>query len=282
MTGTHAASTVAALQGKAVSATAPTDQQVLKYDAASSSWEPAADDQLGRQRHPREHGRGPLRRSDHDERHHRHRPRRRHQRDARHPVADRHHVGQRPHGGGLTRGGNLDLALASRPRAARRHRRPDRALGTVGIANGGTGITTAPTAADEFLRANAAGTGWTVGAITAADLPNLSGTYVDLVSDQTIAGTKTFANIINGNIAGNAHTVSNGVYTTNSYANPSGSPRSTAAKISAPSPTPSAPPPRCRSPAASLATSPAARTRPRWRGCAARRCGTRRRAISRC
>jgi hypothetical protein len=43
---------------------------------------------------------------------------------------------------------------------------------------------------------------------------------VKLTGTQTIAGTKTFSSTITGSITGNAGTVTNGVYTTGSYANP--------------------------------------------------------------
>jgi hypothetical protein len=45
--------------------------------------------------------------------------------------------------------------------------------------------------------------------------------FVDLVSNQTIAGVKTFSSTIQGSISGNAGTVTNGVYTDGSYVNPS-------------------------------------------------------------
>lgn len=44
---------------------------------------------------------------------------------------------------------------------------------------------------------------------------------VNLTGDQTIAGTKTFSSTISGSISGNAGTVTNGLYSTGSYANPS-------------------------------------------------------------
>ncbi|MGE4512814.1 MAG: beta strand repeat-containing protein [Chryseobacterium sp.] len=43
LTGTAAAPTVAKIQNKAVSSTAPTNGQVLKYNTTTSAWEPAAD-----------------------------------------------------------------------------------------------------------------------------------------------------------------------------------------------------------------------------------------------
>jgi hypothetical protein len=44
---------------------------------------------------------------------------------------------------------------------------------------------------------------------------------VKLTGDQTIGGTKTFSSTITGSISGNAGTVTNGVVTTGSYADPS-------------------------------------------------------------
>jgi len=43
---------------------------------------------------------------------------------------------------------------------------------------------------------------------------------VKLTGDQTVAGTKTFSSTITGSISGNAGTVTNGIYTTGSYADP--------------------------------------------------------------
>ena len=43
VTGTQGATTVGKLQGRAVSATAPTNGQVLKYNTTNSAWEPAAE-----------------------------------------------------------------------------------------------------------------------------------------------------------------------------------------------------------------------------------------------
>ena len=60
--------------------------------------------------------------------------------------------------------------------------------GTVAIANGGTGSTTQ--------------------------------NFVDLTTPQTVGGTKTFSSTITGSINGNAGTVTNGLYTTGSYADP--------------------------------------------------------------
>jgi hypothetical protein len=70
--------------------------------------------------------------------------------------------------------------------------------GVLPIANGGTGIAAAPTVAGEYLRSSGAGT-WAVGTIAVADVPNLSGLYVDLTTGQTVAGGKTFSNQIVAN-----------------------------------------------------------------------------------
>jgi hypothetical protein len=48
----------------------------------------------------------------------------------------------------------------------------------------------------------------------------LDNAVVKLTGDQTVAGTKTFSSTITGSISGNAGTVTNGVYTTGSYADP--------------------------------------------------------------
>ena len=49
----------------------------------------------------------------------------------------------------------------------------------------------------------------------------LDNAVVKLTGDQTVAGTKTFSSTITGSITGNAGTVTDGVVTTGSYANPS-------------------------------------------------------------
>lgn len=50
--------------------------------------------------------------------------------------------------------------------------------------------------------------------------PNLTN-YVDRINNQTVNGVKTFTSTIIGSIDGNSATVTNGVYTSSSYANPS-------------------------------------------------------------
>ena len=89
--------------------------------------------------------------------------------------------------------------------------------GIVPIANGGTGIVTAPAGAGQFLRSSGAGA-WAVGGIQSGDVPNLSGTYVDLNNDQVIGGSKTFSNLINGSISGNAVTASTATVANNALA----------------------------------------------------------------
>ena len=65
--------------------------------------------------------------------------------------------------------------------------------GTLAIARGGTGITTAPTAAGQFLRSTGANT-WAVGSLAAGDLPSGSGNYIQNSTGQQAA---------NFNISGN-------------------------------------------------------------------------------
>src|SRR5438552_2059086 len=116
-------------------------------------------------------------------------------------------------GGALALGGSLTLANtgvlsvgASSPLASSGGANPSISLsGIVPIANGGTGIVTAPSAAAQYLRSSGVGT-WAVAGIQASDVPSLSSTYVDLISDQTVAGNKTFSNTISANISGNAAT----------------------------------------------------------------------------
>src|SRR5579872_4136922 len=65
------------------------------------------------------------------------------------------------------------------------------------------------------------GASWISAPLTAGEIPNLSSQYVDLTTNQVIAGTKTFSSTIQGDISGNAGTVTNGVYTSGAYADPS-------------------------------------------------------------
>jgi hypothetical protein len=64
------------------------------------------------------------------------------------------------------------------------------------------------------------GTGGAGGTATTIEAIGGKGAYVDLSSNQTVGGTKTFSSTISGSVSGNAGTVTNGVYTTGSYANP--------------------------------------------------------------
>lgn len=63
----------------------------------------------------------------------------------------------------------------------------------VPIASGGTGMSTGPTAAGQFMRSTASGT-WGVSTIQASDFSAglLSGTYIDKTTDQTATGVKTW------------------------------------------------------------------------------------------
>jgi hypothetical protein len=126
---------------------------------------------------------------------------------------------------------------ASTPLSSTGGRNPTISLGTVGTGNGGTGLTTAPTGAGQFLRSN--GTAWSIDTLQSTDIPNLSGTYllkdgsnatagstwginvtgnagtvtngVYTTGDQTIGGNKTFSNTIIGNISGSAASVTGSV-----------------------------------------------------------------------
>jgi hypothetical protein len=61
--------------------------------------------------------------------------------------------------------------------------------GTATVSQGGTGLTSSGTAGN-YLRSN--GTAWAASTIQASDLPSLSGNYVDLTTNQSVAGNKTF------------------------------------------------------------------------------------------
>lgn len=65
------------------------------------------------------------------------------------------------------------------------------------------------------------GTGGAGGTATTIEAIAGKGAYLALSGDQTVAGTKTFSSTITGSVSGNAGTVTNGVYTTGSYADPS-------------------------------------------------------------
>jgi hypothetical protein len=100
--------------------------------------------------------------------------------------------------------------------------------GTLPVTIGGTGGTTAASARTNLVAA-ASGANSDIHSITGLTTPlsvAQGGTgsavknFADLTTNQTIGGTKTFSSTINGSITGNSATVSNGVYTTGSYANP--------------------------------------------------------------
>ena len=65
------------------------------------------------------------------------------------------------------------------------------------------------------------GTGGAGGTATTIEAIAGKGAYLALSGDQTVAGIKTFSSTIVGSISGNAGTVTNGVYTSGSYADPS-------------------------------------------------------------
>ena len=77
-------------------------------------------------------------------------------------------------------------------------------LGTVPIANGGTGITSSPTAAGQYLRSSGAGT-WALGSVQTGDLPSLP--YVAKSGD-TMTGALSLP--ANGLVAGNNQLVLSG------------------------------------------------------------------------
>ena len=64
------------------------------------------------------------------------------------------------------------------------------------------------------------GTGGAGGTATTVDAIGGIGAFLALTGDQTVAGTKTFSTTITGSVSGNAGTVTNGVYTTGTYADP--------------------------------------------------------------
>ena len=64
------------------------------------------------------------------------------------------------------------------------------------------------------------GTGGAGGTATTIEAIAGKGAYLALSGNQTVAGTKTFSSTISGSISGNAGTVTNGVYTSGSYADP--------------------------------------------------------------
>lgn len=65
------------------------------------------------------------------------------------------------------------------------------------------------------------GTGGAGGSATTVDAIGGIGAFLSLSGTQTAAGTYTFSNTITGSVSGNAGTVTNGLYSTGSYANPS-------------------------------------------------------------
>jgi hypothetical protein len=64
------------------------------------------------------------------------------------------------------------------------------------------------------------GTGGAGGTATTIDAIGGSGAYLNLTGTQTASGTYTFNNTITASISGNAGTVTNGIYSTGTYSNP--------------------------------------------------------------
>jgi hypothetical protein len=83
----------------------------------------------------------------------------------------------------------------------------------------GTAATTASTAYATAAQGTNADTAYGWGNHASAGYA-ADNAVVKLTGDQTVGGTKTFSSTITGSISGNAGTVTNGVYTTGSYANP--------------------------------------------------------------
>ena len=105
-------------------------------------------------------------------------------------------------GSGLTGlpvgGGSLTAVTASAPLASSGGTTPVISLGTVGVANGGTGLTTSGVAG-QYLRSN--GTAWTSAAVQSFDLPTGS---VNYLQNQTLSAQAASFNISgNGMIGGN-------------------------------------------------------------------------------
>ncbi len=84
----------------------------------------------------------------------------------------------------------------------------------------GTAATTASTAYATAAQGTNADTAYGWGNHASAGYA-ADNAVVKLTGDQTVAGTKTFSSTITGSVSGNAGTVTNGVYTSGSYANPS-------------------------------------------------------------
>jgi len=84
----------------------------------------------------------------------------------------------------------------------------------------GTAATTASTAYATAAQGTNADTAYGWGNHASAGYA-ADNAVVKLTGDQTVAGTKTFSSTIAGSVSGNAGTVTNGVYTSGSYADPS-------------------------------------------------------------
>ncbi|MBI2900570.1 MAG: hypothetical protein HYY17_10315 [Planctomycetes bacterium] len=81
--------------------------------------------------------------------------------------------------------------------------------GILGVTNGGTGANLSATGGSgQYVKQTSLGGVFTVGTIPAADIPDLSATYVTLTTAQSISGTKTFSTAPAFTDAGGPFTVS--------------------------------------------------------------------------
>ncbi len=183
LSGTYGSTTLAKIQGKQLAAAAPADGQVLKFDATNSQWAPSVDNNSGGTVTSIATGAGL----------------------AGGPITGSGTIsipngavtnamlvnsavtltaGTGLSGGGTTALGSGGVTLnntgiltlaAIAPLSVSGGQTALVALsGTVPIANGGTGITAAPSASGQYLRSGGSGT-WGVGRISAGDLPNPGG-----------------------------------------------------------------------------------------------------------
>jgi hypothetical protein len=214
VTGTQNATTVVKIQGTGVSSTAPTvDGQVLKYNLAAQQWLPGTDANSGGSVTSVTAGSGL----------------------AGGTITNTGTISIAPSGvtnamlansavtigagsglsvtgggvvalGGtvtLTNTGVLSLSSGGGAISVTGGQNAVVSLATVGTVNGGTGLSSAPTATGQFLRSSGANT-WAISSLQAGDVPSLSGSYVDLASNQTVAGIKTFSSPIAGSVTGSA------------------------------------------------------------------------------
>ena len=231
VTGTQSATSVVGLRGKPVALTAPIDQQVLQYERdAAASGRPDHAQHPGRHGHVGRRRRRPQRRTDH----------RRAARVASPPAASPTRCSRTPRspspraagsraaatvalGGTVTlnNGGVLAVERRSAPLSSTGGQNPTLSLGTVGVGSGGTGLAVGPSAANQFLRANASGTAWSIGTLQrgrrAEPLGQLRRPHerADDRRQQDLQRARSAASI-----SGNAARSRTALYTTGSYADP--------------------------------------------------------------